>query len=381
MMSRRLALSLALVLAACSGDDEVTPDASSVPDAAPGVDGPEKGSCTCFVATVDYMSGVGAGALVKVPSLEVQTNVAQGAVSGDPVVRLSENRLLVINRFGFDNVTVLESHDRSLVAQVSVGSGFNPQDAALRGNELWVVGLGAAEVRVFDVTSPLAQPVVIPLPTIAADADGNPDASSIVLSKGKAYVVLQHLESFAPVANGQVVIIDAASKQVGATVDLTSQNPANFARLAEDEKSLYVATTPGFSPTMGCLERVSLEGTPAATCAATSAELGGFITGMAPLPGGDVALTTAQSFTAGELVVADLGGAQVTTTKVSSMGQQPSDVASCAFDYLVAADATTMGIRVYRLGDSGPTELTTSALDVGLPPAFAGGIVCVGDPL
>jgi hypothetical protein len=363
-------------LAACGDDEHVTPDGGATPDAP--LAGPDAGptGCACFVAAVDYANMTGAGAVVHVPALTVEKNVAAGAVSGDPVVRLDGTRLLIVNRFGYDNVTVLGAADRSLVTQFSVGSDFNPQDAALHGHFVYVVGLGAGEVRVFDLDDTAAAPTKIPLPTIAADVDGNPDGSSIVIVGDTAYVVLQHLENFMPAAAGQVAVIDTTTNTVTSTVDLDGQNPSGFARRAADD-SLLVGLTPNYDPAMGCLDEVATGATPAASCVIDSATLGGYVTGLAPLSDGTAAVAVAQSFTAGTLELVDLAGGA--PTPISTAGEQPIDVAACEIPghtWLVAADGTAAGVRVYQLGAT-PSELTTAALDVGLPPAFASGIACV----
>jgi hypothetical protein len=58
-------------------------------------------------------------------------------------------------------------------------------------------------------------------------------------------------------------------------------------------------------------------------------------------------------------------------------GQQPTDVAACG-KYVIMNDAKGGGLRVYD--GSTRTELTTTALDVGEPPAFASGIACFARP-
>jgi sugar lactone lactonase YvrE len=375
-----------LLASACGGDDEGAGAADAAPpaDATGAPDATGQVGCACFALGVDYENGVGSGAVIEVPSLAVQKNVAAGAISGDPVVRRDDGRILVINRFGFNNVTVLDAYTRTFIGQRSVGAGYNPQDAVVVSDKLYVVGLGAAEVRVFDLASTSTAFTRIPLPTIAADVDKNSDAASIAHVGGRLWVTLQHLEKFSPVAKGEVVVIDPQNDTVVTSFDLANPNPTNFLHPSADGASLWLGTTPDYTVTTGCLERVTVGSAPSAACVASSADLGGYVAGLAPLSSGAVAVATAQSFTTGELIVATLSGGGLMTTKVSTPGQQPTDVAACESGgrtWLVSNDGAAAGLRVYEILAQGATELTSKALDIGLAPAFAGGIVCVQNPL
>jgi hypothetical protein len=376
----RLAVLLTLIAAACTGNDEVVPradasgpdaddlDAGVEPDGMPGV------ACSCFVVGADPANGVGTAAAIALPELTVQTQLVQGGISGDPVVRASGGGLFVINRFGADNVTIVDPVDHTFVDQFSTGAGSNPQDVArVTPGKLYVVVLGEPAVQIWDISGTPDQIGTIELPTLAADVDGNPDAASIEMLNGKAYVTLQHLESFAPAAPGEVVVIDPASDSVEDTITLTAANPTNFLR-AHSSGQLLVGLTPDFGDvTAGCLERVVPGNPGTASCLVQGSTLGGLVNGFAEREDGSGELfVAAGDFASGKLLRVSETGVLL-GDPLSLPGQQPLDVATCA-DWVIASDGAAGGIRVWDVvsGD----ELTTAALDIGLPPAFTGAIAC-----
>ena len=349
----------AATTAACGDDDATLP---------PGFENDE---CVCVALGVDYTNGVGVATAVGIPSLKTQVNFAPGAVSGDPVLRYQAGKFYVVNRL-LANVTIVDAATLAVEQQFSVGeANANATDVAISGREAWVTYLTEPAVKVFDLDDPTAAPTVIALPTIAADADGNPDAASLAIVGGKAYVALEHLESFAAAANGQIVVIDTASKQVVTTVDLPEKNPVNFLRA--DGDTLYVGTIPDYAdPALGCLARVATGATPTADCMVSAADLGGYVNAVAPAGDGSLYVTTGQSFTEGEIrrVAAD---GTVDAQALNAADQLPTDVVACG-KYVVANDGNAGGLRVYDA--DAKTEVTTAAIDVGEPPAFASGIAC-----
>ncbi len=331
----------------------------------------EGDECLCVALGVDYMHGVGSATAIGLPSLRTQLNVAAGGVSGDPVLRYYDGKFYIVNRLAA-NLTVVDASTLLVDQQFSVGSDVsNAYDVAVDGRAAWVVYFGEPAVRVFDLDDPAAQPVQITLPTTATDVDQNPEAASIAIVGGKAYVSLQHLEMFMPAANGQIVVIDTASRTVETTIDLPEKNPVNFLRA--DGAKLYVGATPDFSNNMtGCLARIATGDSPSADCMTSAVSMGGYVNGIAPAGDGSLFVATAQSFTEGKVVRVAADGS-VDAQAYTAAGQLPTDVAACG-KYLVANDTSAGGLRVYDT--STRTELTTAALSVGEPPAFASGIAC-----
>ena len=325
--------------------------------------------CVCLALGADYANNAGSATAIGIPSL-AQANVAHGGISGDPVVRYESGKFYIVNRV-VANLTVVDTASFAVEAQFSVGEPTaNPQDVAVLGDQAWIVYLAEPSVKVFDLSDTAAAPTTIALPKIAADLDGNPDAASIAIVGGKAYVTVQHLEMFAPAASGQVVVIDTATRTVTTTLDLPEQNPTNFLRAHGD--TLFVGVTPDYTPATGCLAKIATGGAPSADCMATSASLGGYVTGVAPAADGSLFVAVAKSFSEGQVVRVGADGV-VDTQPYTGAGQQPTDVAVCG-KYLVANDAATGGVRVYDT--STRSEATRKPIKLGQPAAFASGIAC-----
>src|SRR3970282_2434510 len=147
-------LSALVLLAACGGSDPATPDAA--PGAAPtdpaGDAAPPSGA-TVFAVGTDFATA-GIASTVAVPALEVTQGAVAGVASTDPVVRQFGDRIYVINRYGADNVTILDADTLALVAQISTGSGSNPWDVAVDGDRIYVAALAAGGLLILDARRP-----------------------------------------------------------------------------------------------------------------------------------------------------------------------------------------------------------------------------------
>lgn len=336
--------------------------------------GDPRSGCTCVALGADYTTGVGTLARLELPSLHVAREIVPMAASGDPVVRVpdGDGRVFVVNRLGADSVTIIDPSTWTVLSQFSTGAGSNPQDLAVHGDRLLIAALGRPEVLAFDLNGRNKPGASIPLPRLAADLDANPDATSILVKDSRAYVVLQHLEQFEPAAAGQVVRIDLLTNTASAT-DLSAPNPVGLLRARSSAGDLVLPLVPGYSPTMGCLERISPEGPQG--CLVQNADLGGWVAAAAPGDDGHVYLAVNSSFTEGKIIrVAD--GGTIDPRVYSAPTQMPTDLAFCsATRQIVANDANAGGLRVYDVDTH--AEVTTQALDIGLPPAYASGIACL----
>jgi hypothetical protein len=373
MMKRcALALSLSLVLAACDGgtaDPLVRVDAGPLADS-----GPNPEMSRALAVATDFQS-TGILSQVTVPDLVVTQDVVAGVASTDPVLRKLD-RLYVINRFGADNITILEPDSLTLVDQFSTGAGSNPQDVAEHDGKLYVVGLGIATVEVFDPSN-LAGGAVDSIDLSALDVDGQPNCGSIAAVGARLFVACAlYDENFAPRGPGVVAVIDPVDGDY-TTITLDYASPIGLFRARGAE--LLLATVPSFGDlTMGCVERISAgETVPAASCLIDNAALGGYASGIAPIGDtGPIWFSTVTGFdpedfgALGTLRKYDPTGAALGAS-VSPAEQRILDVAACPTGELFVADSAG-GARVYRAdGD----ELSTGLLDLGLPPV-QGGLTC-----
>jgi hypothetical protein len=378
-----LLLATALPLAACgdngddAGDDDDAPDAAVAPDADPATP-------TARVAVVasDFTSGV--FSTIDAPSLAVDAAAVAGVASADPVIRRHGDELFIVNRFGFDNVTILDAATLTLVTQISTGEGSNPQDVAVVGDKLYVAALGADGIRVIDRDAPTE---IDSIDLTKLDGDGVPDCMSVHAVGDRVFAACGLLDNFVADQVGKVVVIDTTTDTVETTFDLPARNPAGLLEQAPAGSAyagdLLLATVPDYVDyATGCLVRISTGDTPAATCGPTNLALGGFVTrvGFA----GDVTWVIAAAFSpsfesTGALHAIDAEGTVGAAATGAAVVAQ--DLAVCG-DYLFVADKATTGegVRVFAHDGETVSELTTDVLDVGTTPIAGNGLACADAP-
>ncbi len=388
---KRLALTSVLFLlsAAACGDDEVIPDGPGPSPDAAATDGGNQPVHTVFAVSGDFSSGTGIASTINVTTRAVSTNVVAGVVSSDPVVRHFGDQLIVVNRFGQDNVVVLNASDRSLVEQVSIGANSNPQDVAVANGKIYVATYAGDGVSIISAND-LAGGVTGTIDLSASDpGDDDPNCASVVSSGGMIYVSCQLLDSsFVPREEGIIAVIDPSDDSVIATLTLTHENPFSFL-VATPTASAFggdvlVATTPDFaSYTDGCIERITGGSAPALIgCLVTNATLGGYVSDLV-IVGDQVAaaITTCQGGdcfgnpSTSDIAMIDEDGA--VDSKLMTASSHPTDIAVCpGTEEMIVADtdyADSPGVRIYSAAG---VEQTSAPLDVGLPPAFTNGLVC-----
>ncbi len=378
-MMIRLAL-LSLLLAACGDDLRASPGADS--GAPPDAGSEQPVPATVFAVATDFFSA-GIASAIDIPSLEVRTNAVDGVASTDPVVRYQGGRLLIVNRFGHDNVTVLDAASFELIAQISTGAGSNPQDVAADGDLLYVPTLAGPGLAVLDLAHPDDGVVdTIDLSDLDPD-DGEPNCHSAVIVERRLAVVCGILDAqFRPRQRGVVAVIDLEGDAPVRRVLLEHRRPFGFALAPSSGPfagDVLVATVPKFlePAAAGCLERVHIAGdrpSPAG-CLIDNPTLGGFASALAA-DGDRVWITVTTGFDPADYGA--LGYAAAWNTTSGSMDApmtadevRAMDVAVCPGGTMAVADAT-LGVRVYRPGGG---EMTSGPLDLGLPPV-SNGLVC-----
>jgi hypothetical protein len=386
-----LPLLFSALLGACfGGDDEVVPDAGNqvpAPDARVTPDGMTTPMATAFVVAGDY-DATGIATTVRVPGLAVDQGVAAGIVGADPVVRRFGDRLYILDRFNGDTVTVVEADGHSLVAQISTGSGSNPQDVAVKGDKLYVAALGAAGVLVLDVTRP-ADGVIDTIDLAALDeTDSLPDCNTLYLAGETLLVACARLDNFVPQGPATIAVIDTTDDTLTGSFELMYAGPIGWIEPTSADSAaggdLLLSTVPSFTDySVGCLERIDVSGAPAAAgCLVSNQQVGGYISQYAWGEDDTLYLATTDcdgdcfgSANVSALTTYDAGTETLAASPITPAEQTVTDFARCPTGHLVVADGTfgAAGVRVY---DDAGTELTTEALDVGIPPTFQHGIVC-----
>ena len=376
-MRNLVLVSSILSLVACGGGDGDNADAQL--DAGPA-------QSRAVMVAGDFQA-TGILSTLDLPARTVTENAVAGVAGSDPLIRdLDDGRLYIVNRFGGDNITILNKADLSLVSQVSTGAGSNPQDVAAVGTTLVVAALGAPDLLLIDTSMPGNPITPVSLATLDP-VDGNPDCNGVYVVGTTAYVTCGFLdENFMPRGPGKVAVVNTTLERLDLTIDMPAANPyGQPARTPTDSVwggDLVVGTVPSFSDfSMGCLVRISTGTTPAATCAHSNMELGGYVSRAVPSPEGDILWLAVAGFTPtfdgfGALKGIDLASGDLWPGMVSAAGQVIVDLAVCPGAWVVAADKTmgAEGVRVWQ----GTAEATTAPLSIGLPPGSGGNIVCYG---
>lgn len=338
-------------------------------------DGDGDGTARLLVLGTDF-STTGIASTIDIPSLEVTQNAIDGVASTDPVVREVGDLLYIINRFGADNLTVIDRDSLSLIEQVSTGNGTNPQDVAVAGGKLYVAALGTAGVLVFSEADLAAGPSsMIDLSSLDPD-DGLPNCNTLRVSGARLYVacgILDDNDSFlTPRGVGQIAVIDIAADSLVTSFDMQNRNPFGFMQSFGSE--LIIATVPSFADlTSGCVEQISTGDSPSSRCVIDNSDLMGYASSIASLDGSRLLISVTEAFDGtdfgplGYLVQYDLAAAGEPSPMTPS-DQRPFDAVECPSGHIAVADAGG-GVRIY---DAAGTELTDAPLDIGLPPVSKG---------
>ncbi len=256
-----------------------------------------------YVLTTDYTSGT--LSVVDLATRAVTRDVA--VVSGDPFERWYQGLLYVVNRYGYDNIQVIDpAQGYATVRQFSVGNGTNPQDIAFASpSKAYVSRLGSPDLLIVDPSTG-ATLGVIPL-AAWADADGIPEAAHLAVVGDLLFVALGRLTNFVPADTGLVVVVDMRADTVydadpltpgTQVVRLRGLNPGtDFAVLPaaepQQDSHLYIGCSGRWGALDGGVEDIVVparDGPPGAIHSAgfaiTEAALGGDVLGVIADGGG-----------------------------------------------------------------------------------------------
>ena len=161
-----------------------------------------------FVYSTDFGSGTIANAAFGSPPVATP-NVA--SVCADAVLRHHQGLLYVIERFGCDNVRILDpANGFALVRQFSVGNGANPNDlVVVSPTKVYVTRYDSPDLWILDPQSG-AFTGAISLAAFA-DADGIPEMNRMAMVGGRVFVTVQRVDRdgfFLPTDSSAVVVID-----------------------------------------------------------------------------------------------------------------------------------------------------------------------------
>lgn len=325
-----------------------------------------------FVTATDFSSGcaswIAGGS--KTPSACVEN------ISSDAIARWAFGKVYVVNRFGFDNIQILDPGNGFLTQfQFSVGNGTNPQDiAVVSPTKAYVSRLGSADLLIVNPTNGST------LGTISlaayADADGLPEAHRMIIHGGRVFLSLQRLFNFAPTDTAYVAVIDVAAdtlidvdpNQAGTqAILLNGANPNTDLVHDSVANLILVGQTGAFGVPDGGVEAIDPITLEALKFETTEAQLGGDINDIALTSSGRAYAVVSDASFNTKLVRWDRTDGSLANTLYNPGGFNIADIEIDATDDLWLCDRTfaAPGIRIFNTA----TDTQTGGLiDVGLPP-------------
>ena len=364
-------LAAAFALAACTTSESENPNGPKFADG---------DTAYCITLGADYKNNVATMAAVALPSRTVTKALLPGAAVSDPVLRAEGGKLYVVNRSA-NSITVVDTESWTVQEQFSTGAGSNPQDVAVTGSKAYVAAYGTGSIQVWSLGTKAQAPAKT-IDLSSYDPDGVPNANSMVIAGGRAYVTLDLLDTQTfpqPRGNGKIVVIDTQTDDVVTAFDLTYTNPYGFMFPRGD--GLVVATQADFGGVDGCVEQIATGSTPGLSpCLVKNGDLGGTVSAIALGTNAMYLAVTAfdTSFNETAKIRQITSAGTLMPDSMTPAGEVPTDVAFAPSGQLVYGDQTTSasgGLRVYDLATQ--KEVTTAPLDIGLVPVAQNGIVCL----
>ncbi|MBK8232294.1 MAG: hypothetical protein IPK72_17335 [Candidatus Eisenbacteria bacterium] len=338
---------------------------------------PARGAEDVVVLTTDFATG----AITTLPVAgSCAPTLDRAAICGDPVARSWNDRIYVVNRFGCDNIQVLDPFaGYATLSECSVGSELNPQDiAVVHHHRAYVTRYESNDLLEIDPES-CAVTDAISLAGFA-DVDGLVEMHRMFLKGDRLYVQLQRLDrrGFPYVAEGSMLavidvttntLIDVDSSLPGVqAIELSGDNPIAPMQLELTTGFLLVPET-GLYGVMndGGIERVDLRRNRSAGFALPGAALNADLVDFAQGPGASGYVVIADASFNTSLMRYDSLAGTLTGALYAPGGYVLSDVLAHGGKLFVAdRDFFEPGIRVWDLGTEAP--LCGGVLPSGLPP-------------
>jgi DNA-binding beta-propeller fold protein YncE len=326
-----------------------------------------------FATTTDFSTGCASHVTLGPPRA---AHSCVELLSSDPVARWAFGKVYVVNRFGFDNIQILNpGAGFATEFQFSVGNGSNPQDiAVISPTKAYVSRLGSASLL---IVNPANGATLGSISLSAfADGDGLPEAHKMLIYGDRVFLSLQRLDNFAPTDSAFVVAIDAvadtlidADPLLSGTqgILLSGTNPNTDLVLDTTTNRILVGETGLFGAFDGGVEAIDPLTLEALGFETTEAQLGGDLNDVAVAPGGRAyAVVSDASFNA-LLVRYDRSTGVLADTLLNPGGFSVADIEVNDRGELWVCDRTftAPGLRVFDTATDTPDG---GLIDVGLPP-------------
>jgi DNA-binding beta-propeller fold protein YncE len=295
------------------------------------------------------------------------------AVATDAILRAGDGVIYVVNRYGFDNLVVLDATDYHVVTQISTGAGSNPQDVAVAAaNRLYVPLYASGKILILDPSQSAGHEAVGSVDLTGIDPTPTPGPAVFV--GGQVLVALGFIDqtTYAARRAGMIVVIDPQTDTITARFDMQSENPFNRLAPVPGSARAVVDGAADFGGTAGCFELVDVAAQ-TSTCVVTNATCGGWSGAPSVAPEGDVYAAVAAGFSADGTVCHFKLDGTVVRTGITATGASFTDLAVDDRGDLLVGDVKTPGLWVYDRATDGLR--LTAPLDLGDAPQFADGIL------
>jgi hypothetical protein len=352
-------LIIAGLLAGCSSRNTLT--GPSVP-----------GDYIAIVVTSDFATG--GLSVIDVATRQVTPNVA--SVHSDATLRVFGGLVYVINRFGQDNIQVIDPEDGySTRRQFSTGNGSNPQDIiVVAPTKAYVSRLGSADLLIVDPSTGDERGTI----SLAgfADADGLPEMSRMELVGPYLFVACQRLTNFAPANPSIVVVIDIRTDEVVDRepivpgiqgITLAGRNPLTAFAYDPVAHELLIGCVGAYGVADGGIERIDAVNPRSLGFAITEAAIGGDVVDIAwSSATHSYAIVSDASFNNLLMSWNPATGAAIDTVYAPGGFNLPDcEVNVLGELYVCDNRLTSPGVRIYR---TGADTLLAGPLGAGLPP-------------
>jgi len=333
------------------------------------------------VATEQYGSGGGI-TVIDLDTLEPSINVA--LAHDDVTVRWFDDRIWVLNRFGADNLMILDGRTYGLQKQFSVRPGenqaCNPHDLVFLDRcRVYMSCFEQARIYVVDPTAPLGEELVgsIDLSSLS-DADGLPELSHMALVDGLVYVAVERLvrsSGWVAAPPSYLAVLDPATDALVDAIELSELNPVGPLVPIPGTSDLLVAAGGDWSGGAAGLLRIDTQAG-SSILALSSADLGGLVASftLGPDGCGHAVIMAPVTFDTG-VVRFCLDG---TVEPCLPIGNEIfTAVAQVDDGRLLVTDTTytTPGVRVYDPENC--TELLSDPIPTGFTPGFTDSLLLI----
>ena len=331
--------------------------------------------------TTDYSVSGQVSTVDVVPPWSVDAGVA--GVHSDADARYHDGLVYVVNHLYGDNIQVLDPElDFATIRQFSVGPGSNPQDIVFASSSRAYVSRYES-TWLYEV-DPMAGTVTdsVDLSTFA-DADGIPEMAGMALLNDLLFVAIQRIDRalyWTPVPPSYLAVIDTDTNELidvdpgtpGVQgIELTGTNPYTEVLVDEPEGVIYVGESGHWGTLDGGIEAVDPVALSALGFVSTEAQLGGDLYDFTlPAEGRAHAVVSVSTPDWEQFCVSFDWETGVKLQDVwRPGGYDVMDIeahAGSAQLFLSDRTYTNPGVRVFDTRDD--AQLTSSPLDVGLPP-------------